>query len=284
MYQKMLEETAFRVDSTWHTHKEKIQIYQQKLHPIMLVERDVEAHMRCLQYAVLMDLCVLVTCGHWDSSFALFSLKQTTNHLQSIKYHHDVVSCVCTAEDHLIDYWIVCGSRDCTISVWKLENDRCTVYSTPQHVLSGHVSAVTAVAASALLDVVVSGDASGMILVHHLRSGDFLMGLFSNGKILPELNPMPSPSVKDLSSNQSNHKRRVTWLGLSWKGFIVVYEASKYRLTTFSMTGRRLAQIIVLEKLNAFVFSKNGDVLITGGSGGLVVFRWVSITLFPFPF
>lgn len=71
------------------------------------------------------------------------------------------------------------------------------------------------------------------------------------------------------------HRRRISWIGLSKKGYIVSYSADDHTLSTFSLNGQLLVVKTVPEALYACILSEDGKVLITGGSGCLVVFRWV---------
>jgi WD40 repeat protein len=72
-------------------------------------------------------------------------------------------------------YWLITGSRDCTVGVWLLHLDEeLPMDVAPTHVLFGHEDSVTAVAVHQELDVVISGSDDGLVLIHTLREGLFL--------------------------------------------------------------------------------------------------------------
>ena len=53
--------------------------------------------------------------GHWDLALCCVNL-ETGHIVQTAKQHSDVISCVCVCED-FGRYWLVTGSRDCTLQV-----------------------------------------------------------------------------------------------------------------------------------------------------------------------
>jgi hypothetical protein len=68
---------------------------------------------------------------------------------------------------------------------------------------------------------------------------------------------------------------KVTWLGVSREGYVITYSAEQQRLATFSLNGDFICSKKLSEALYSFLLSEDGLVLLTGGSAGLVVFRWV---------
>jgi WD40 repeat protein len=81
---------------------------------------------------------------------------------------------------------------------------------------------------------------------------------------------------KTLASFRSSHPLKVTWLGYSKEGYIIVYSAEYGRLTTFSLNGTFICSRKVPETLYALLLSGDGKVLVSGGSACVVTFRWVS--------
>ncbi len=58
---------------------------------------------------------LLFSGGHWDSSLCVTNL-DTGAVVQTTKQHSDVISCVCVCEA-FGQYWLITGSRDCTLQV-----------------------------------------------------------------------------------------------------------------------------------------------------------------------
>lgn len=80
----------------------------------------------------------------------------------------------------------------------------------------------------------------------------------------------------NLSSVQQTAPMKISWLGYSVEGYLVVYSAEPFhRLSTFSLNGVLLCSRRLTENLHAILLSEDGKVLITGGTACLVVFRWV---------
>jgi WD40 repeat protein len=86
----------------------------------------------------------------------------------------------------------------------------------------------------------------------------------------------PSVNSTSTSATPEGHQRRLYWVGVSRKAYIVCYCSDDQSLRTYTLNGQLLAYKIVPENLYAFEISQDGNVLITGGSSCLVVFRWVS--------
>ena len=67
--------------------------------------------------------------------------------------------------------FVVAGTECGAVVAWEFRNDRLVL---PPRVCVGHSAAVTALATSVRLDLVVSGSVDGTILLHALRSGDLV--------------------------------------------------------------------------------------------------------------
>jgi WD40 repeat protein len=70
-------------------------------------------------------------------------------------------------------------------------------------------------------------------------------------------------------------QRRVTWVGVSKEAYIVSYSPDDLTLCTHTINGELKATKVLNEKLHVFAISEDGHVLITGGDGCLIVFRWI---------
>jgi WD40 repeat protein len=77
----------------------------------------------------------------------------------------------------------------------------------------------------------------------------------------------------------STSHRKVTWVGISREGFVVIYCADDQLLLSYAINGDLLAIKVLPERLYAFTISEDGKVLITGGDSCLVVLRWVRAML-----
>jgi hypothetical protein len=185
--------------------------------------------------------------------------------------------------------------------VWSVDvsSKRSPISPTPTHVLLGHDDEVTCVAVNADLDVVVSGSkvrtpgcgrdgnaASGVshlfarsmlaqdcsCIIHTLRKGNYVRSIYPPGGGC------------------------IRWLGVSSQGHIVVFSqvplgaralhaplavrragvyvsAQTNTLHLYSINGRHLRSVDAGERLYAFVFSKDGELIITGGSHKVIQMR-----------
>ena len=121
--------------------------------------------------------------GLKDKSAAFGSLTCTL--MQHLRQHKGRITCVSLGRD---DRTLVTGSTDCTLLVWQLESEEAAnkiagllqegktyVRSEPKHRLRGHEDEVVAVAVQSELDVCVSVSSRGLVLLHSLRKGWFLL-------------------------------------------------------------------------------------------------------------
>lgn len=270
-----------------------------------------DEHLSAQLFAVVPDGRLIFSCGHWDHSFRATSL-DTGRLVQNITQHSDVVTCVACARD-FGRYWLVTGSRDCTLMVWEINLERDLPLGTqPLHILYGHDDAITTVAINPEFDVIISGSDDGTIIVHNLHSGVYVRSIvLSSPKSVPiavSAVPLPttpstltSPSttprsraealpvaasaqpiatasaVSTAAGSGGPQQRRITWVGLSREAFICAYSVDDQTLTTYTINGTFVASKVVPERLYAFAISEDGKVLVTGGDSCLVVLRWVRI-------
>ena len=84
-----------------------------------------------------------------------------------------MVTCVCTLE---VADVIVCGSKDCKISIWKIKKslDNAQGYRKPKHVIYGHHNEIVAMCIERNLNLLVSADRDGVILFHSLSSNKLI--------------------------------------------------------------------------------------------------------------
>lgn len=67
---------------------------------------------------------------------------------------------------------------------------------------------------------------------------------------------------------------RIHWVGISQQGFILTYSRDDRCLCSFSVNGHLQKRQFTGEHLHAFLLSEDGKVLLTGGAGKRVVWRW----------
>ena len=121
--------------------------------------------------------------GLKDKNAAFGSLSCTL--MQHLRQHKGRITCISLGRD---ERTLVTGSTDCTLLVWQLEYEEAAnkiagllqegktyVKGEPRHRLRGHEDEVVAVAVQSELDVCVSVSARGLVLLHSLRKGWFLL-------------------------------------------------------------------------------------------------------------
>jgi hypothetical protein len=202
---------------------------------------------------------LLVTCGHWDNSFRVFSIERSKL-LARIEHHEDVVTCMALDRvgtgDHLIT-----GSRDTTCVVWRFGSNE--VYDHPLQTLYGHDSEVTCVDISTELDMTVSGAKDGTCIIHTVQRGHYMHTL------LPR---------------KERHKCVVRHALISPLGRLLVYTEDKLArskdiqcqlkppcLHLYSVNAALITEKDLSEYLNDVVIVES--FIITGNARGFLTFR-----------
>ena len=67
--------------------------------------------------------------------------------------------------------WLICGSRDCRISIWKYCANNKAISDKPRAIIYGHHNEIIALAIQKTLGLVASADKDGVVLIHCLNSG-----------------------------------------------------------------------------------------------------------------
>lgn len=203
------------------------------------------------------DRSLLVTSGHWDNTFKIFSADDGRL-VQSILRHKDAVTCVAVSPELGGSTGVVvAGSRDTTVTVWDtvtvLEKGYSgkAVADRPRRVLCGHDDIVNCVAVSQDLEIVVSGSKDASIILHTLRNGRYLRSL-------------AHPS-----------RGSIDRLVLSRNGLLVFYSHDDLMLHVVSLNGTWLGHAEANGRLSCMAISGSGDFLVTGGERGSIVVRWV---------
>ena len=192
-------------------------------------------------FSLTSDGRCLFTCGHWDNSFKA-SWVDTGNVIQSIALHKGAVTCLAMSSNNRV---VVTGSNDTTVMVWNRDPHKHHVHEDPRHILYGHDDAVTCVDVSVEYDVVISCSNDGSVIIHTLRSGDYVRSIYPPSRSAP-----------------------IRWVGLSAHGMIFTYSAVSFMLHSFSINGRPLQSTDTKSQLTSFKFSPDGKYLLTGGRRG----------------
>ena len=146
-----------------------------------------KVRMRSNCFITTVDSRFLMACGFWDNSFRVFTtdtgiffsffffhsfllihnlyFSSFPAKIAQIVYgHFGIVTCLSRSECNITsDCYIASGSEDCTVLLWHWNARTQTIVGesadcpTPRAALTGHESAITSVAVSAEMGLVVSG-------------------------------------------------------------------------------------------------------------------------------
>ncbi|CAK57856.1 unnamed protein product (macronuclear) [Paramecium tetraurelia] len=104
----------------------------------------------------------LVVAGYVDNSVKVYSLKDLKQTYQ-VSFHTKVVTCLGQSANYLL-----CGSMDTRVSVWEW-----TLQHQPEFILYGHQNEVSIIQVDSILEIILSYDVKGDILLHTMK-GVFL--------------------------------------------------------------------------------------------------------------
>ncbi|OQS03787.1 hypothetical protein THRCLA_03918 [Thraustotheca clavata] len=207
-------------------------------------------------YVFLVRSKHVFSCGHWDHSIKVTPIDG--GQVQSVRQHHDVVTCLAISDDNSV---LVSGSYDNTLMIWPLfwKDKTCVMPSTPNFVIYGHDDGVTSIAVSTDYDLVLSASRDGTIIVHTL----------SNGRYIRTIRPAPDQAIA-----------RLSYVGLSKYGSIIIYCDTKSTLYRFSINGELLATAIVDQKVQSIVLTSDGESILAGGRGQYIsIYRLHDLSL-----
>ena len=233
------------------------------------------------QFAVSADGRYLISCGFWDNSFKVTNARSGKT-IQSVRGHSDVVTSIAVSES---GRFLVTGSMDACVSVWRLKvhNPGNTANSSngadvPEedvigpvvlglvHKLVGHDDTVTCVAVSEELDLVASSSADGTCILHMLQKGNYLRSICPGSQqAFDGIQWTPVES-------RATHIVPVQWVGLSNSGVINTYRSNDFSMHSYSINGRHLAHRETIDRLFAFVYTIDGEMIVAGGEGEKYVY------------
>ena len=137
---------------------------------------------------------MIVSCGYIDGSIRSRRISTRAPHVQHYNHHKGVVTCLAVGEKHK---WLVSGSLDCTLVVWKIKRDMIKLNKW----VYGHVAPVTSVAVCTDLDVIISADVDKRCCIHTMEKGELLH--------LVDLSPQLPAALR------SDRAAIPTWIGIS---------------------------------------------------------------------
>ncbi|KAM7143631.1 lipopolysaccharide-responsive and beige-like anchor protein isoform 3-T3 [Molossus nigricans] len=221
-----------------------------------LLDQSIPVHSQC--FVVTSDSRHILVCGFWDKSFRVYST-DTGKLIQVVFGHWDVVTCLTRSESYIGgNCYILSGSRDATLLLWYwngksggIGDNPGSGTTTPRAILTGHENAVTCAAICAELGLVLSGSAEGPCLIHSMN-GDLLRTLEGPENCL---------KPKLIQASREGH-------------CVVFYENGFF--CTFSVNGKLQAAVETADSVRAIQLSRDGQYLLTGGDGGVVVVWQVS--------
>jgi hypothetical protein len=231
---------------------------------------------------------LVLSCGHPGTSIFLSSL-ENGRLLQSIDGHHDVVTCMTLIKQvhpyrspsstsfssSSSSYWLISGSRDCSLIVRSIEFPRSSSSSSSNSLpkislirrIPGHDDTITSIIANISLDLLISGAIDGTILIHSLSTGQLIRSF---------KNRIPPDNDGEDDEEDVKIAWRVSWMGLSiTDGILITYSNEKNILITYTINGNYILSKEISETLYCLLISEDGKVLLSGGSACLVVLRWI---------
>ncbi len=218
---------------------------------------------------------LLVSCGYWDNTIKIHSTDSWKLESSYNGGHRGAIRCIAMGTDGGV---LVTGGEDCTCRVWVLDHPELAAVLSDGYtqtalgkkpnenqvltccqVLVGHESAISCVAISSELGIVVSGSIGGKICIHKLRTGDFVRSFH------------PKPKSKNkYNNNNNNNPVALTKIVLEEHGRMVV-QMEDYQLHTFTVNGVCLCSVNAEEQIHDMKIT--GEVVVTGGENGHVYIR-----------
>ncbi|KAF7257255.1 hypothetical protein EG68_05654, partial [Paragonimus skrjabini miyazakii] len=229
------------------------------------------------QFLAATDLRILFVCGHDDCSFRLYSL-ETGRIVQAVYGHFGVVTCLshseCNSGDH---YYLVSGSRDCTVKLWIYNmrrmlvlGDQASLSASPLVSLIGHEAEITSVAVSAELGLILSGSDGGTCLLHSTR-----------GELLRQIYRFPltmNLNTPDRFSQAAISRLPVRFVSYHREGYLVI-QYGPTNLAVYTLNGKRIHSNDLIQlaaasnyQITGIIFSACGRYLLISGNDGVV---WV---------
>ncbi len=215
---------------------------------------------------------LLISCGYWDNAIKVHSTDSWKLESSYNGGHRGAIRCLAMGTDGGM---LVTGGEDCTCRVWVLDHpEMAAVLSdgytqtalgrrpnenqvlTCCQVLVGHESAVSCVALSSELGIVVSGSTGGKICIHKLRTGEFVRSF--------------NPSKLNSGTKDIHNLVPVTKIILEEHGRMVI-QMGDYQLYTFTVNGVCLCSVNAEEQIHDMKIT--GEVVVTGGENGHVYIR-----------
>lgn len=132
----------------------------------------------CFRNSVFIYESYVLTVAQGDKNIIAKNLKDERNEIVVSSLHKKIISCMDVCEG-----FIVCGSRDCRISVYSVITRKSALKNflkkedieiVHQRMLYGHHNEITSVKLDINLLIIVSIDIDGLGLIHELKTNRFL--------------------------------------------------------------------------------------------------------------
>ena len=208
------------------------------------------------------DTNYIISAGHWDGSVNISLLDEFVGQnypvlavRQSLAAHRSTVTCMAISEGYLVT-----GSQDTTAKLWTLTYERKqlkigpTTPSVALYTISTHATPLTAVAISKPLDLIITADSEGTMMIHQLDS------------------------KRNRTREVIRHPGAISNLVITPAGYIVTYCPRPQLLYCYSLNGELLAEKNLFDGeetefgLSQIVASRNSR-LVLCAEGSTIVFR-----------
>eukprot|EP01156_Anaeramoeba_ignava_P006077 Anaeramoba_ignava/a347683_55.p1 GENE.a347683_55~~a347683_55.p1 ORF type:complete len:2217 (+),score=613.13 a347683_55:83-6733(+) len=185
----------------------------------------------------------IICCGFWDDTFKIFSI-ENSKMTQSISRHKNVVTCLALDGEYLVT-----GSRDTTVIVWKYDEKEGKVYEKPKHVFLVHDREVNSVDLKTRFDIVVSASKDGSFIIHTLHKGKHIRTVF----------PF--------------EKHPVSIIKISNEGDILTFSDSDMKLRLFTINGYLLKEASCAQVIYSLEITPDSQCVVFGGREGIIQIR-----------
>eukprot|EP00501_MAST-03F_sp_TOSAG23-6_P001531 GSMAST32.ASY1.ANO1.1594.1 assembled CDS len=175
---------------------------------------------------------VVISSGHSDVSLCTYGAK-SGNILQRVDGLHSITTAICLSE---LDKWVVVGSKDGTLGLWKYTKENRKTGANYPEILYGHEASISCVSINDDVGLIASGDITGVCVIHQIYPPSFL-------KVLTAASCNDTMTID--GSRRSYSVRALEFLS---DGKLLVLRGSK--LSLFSVNGyysQAYAQIDVSE-------------------------------------
>ena len=142
-------------------------------------EIKIEANLQLNEYNPLIQIyffqssdCMVLGC-YPDNTFKIFKENQECK-VATPKLHNNLITCLIVSEKLNL---MITGSKDCRVIVWNFENKKNFIIG-KTHIIYGHNSEVIGIEINENINIIVSVDKDGYLMIHSIISFRFLKGFY----------------------------------------------------------------------------------------------------------